>query len=133
MSCALVFERIGFTAWHFAPGTRLGNSRCNKAANPLFLLVFGLRLTPMPNLPPGQGKGLDFHPCAGGSQVHEHLPRCLTRGRAKDGCRKPIAGGRLLLRVLAERRDRLRSTFSLTPYHNQIGAVEQKLRAAIDN
>ena len=36
-----------------------------------------VKLTPMPNLPlvrPGQGEGLDFHPCAGGSQAHEHLP-----------------------------------------------------------
>ena len=32
----------------------LGNSRCDKAANPLFSLVFGLRLTPMWYAPPGR-------------------------------------------------------------------------------
>jgi hypothetical protein len=35
-----------------------------------------------------------------------------------------IARRTLLLRGLAKRCDRLRSTFSLTPYHYEIGAVE---------
>src|SRR6516225_355347 len=46
---------------------------------------------------------------------------------------QPGARAKLLLRGLAERCDRLRSTFSLAPDHNQIGAIEQELRAALDD